>query len=304
MVDEPADVPRASPPTTRQVWLGVFIIFQLLFLVLANLLGMIKEARSYFPEEWKPTAELLVPGWTKEEGHYWEGANIVDKALRRYAQATGQYQEWSLFAPSVGDSCAFPAVQFVWDDDPRSAPAQARPLATLAAADPLQAATLWQAFLGQPQRMPAAPETFLSDNEPRDLHGYVRWGNFRLRRYENNLALILLYWSEETVKETEERWRDRIERHVRENYDILLAYMRWRVDALLPKNDSSVDRPSQVILLMRSYKILAPDDPQGPWQGPTEVPIARWQPHVVWDSAHRPLEWYNPVTKMFESLRK
>jgi hypothetical protein len=149
------------------------------------------------------------------------------------------------------------------------------------------------------------PEVILvpSSKEPADLEHYLRIGDFRMRRYENNLVITLKPYENETPSETNERWRDKIRAHLTDYAEIILGYLRWRV-----RRDTARwpgrEQPRQVILVLRRYHINDYEDTPPLWKGPYAVPIARWQPAVTWDSAHQRVEWHDPVSKRFKSLRK
>ncbi len=118
------------------------------------------------------------------------------------------------------------------------------------------------------------------------------------------VSVCLFVGDDETVAETRQRWADAIREHVGKNPDALLAYMKWRLAAYQSRHP---DRPPppQVILVERVFPILPPDDDSGAcWQGPTTLPLVRWQPQVNWQSEYRPIERYNPVTERFESITK
>jgi hypothetical protein len=199
----------------------------------------------------------------------------VTTVTRRWAQLTGQPQDWALFAPNVRGDSVFPAVELHWDEDSR----------------------------GADRSMPRAAELLLSDNEPADPHHFLRVGRFRLRRYEGSLAVMLTAYEEETPDETKARWRERIERFLRKDWDAVRAYLRWRMRTWAERHP---DRPPprQAVLLMRRYQIPGPDE-AGPfdWGGPYTEPVARWGPDTTWPGGHLPVEMYNPVTGRFQWLR-
>jgi hypothetical protein len=336
-MDKQTNAP-APTVTGPRVLLGAFILWQLAFLFGVNFLEMIKWARDEMPKDKEAARgiERVFPGWPSKSGHFHDLADLGDKVTRRYAQLTGQTQGWSLFAPDVGKQCVFPAVLVRWDDDPFSAPALTRPLTPLAAGGPLEAAALWAAALERPlpvpvpklaarelsvlaatsplevgllraalppAPVPAAPVTILSDNEPRDIGSYFRVGNFRLRRLESNLTLVLRQVDDETPAEAAERWRGRIAELLEDNGDVVRAYLRWRWDSYRKANPEAPP-PKQLIFLVRRYPITAPKHAPPYWQGPFTVPVARWQPDVHWSAGRSPLEMYNPVTQRFQEVKR
>ncbi len=145
--------------------------------------------------------------------------------------------------------------------------------------------------------MPQAKELWLSDNEPPDINHFLRIGNFRLRRFENNLALDLV------PDESAERWREKIENYLKSEGYLVLPYLKWRLGQIQRKTPDR-PRPKQVILLMRHYQINDPWESTQPWQGPHTNLVARWQPDVTWNADLLPVEMFNPVSKRFESVTK
>jgi hypothetical protein len=229
---------------------------------------------------------------------------MADKITRRYAQLTGQTQGWSLFAPNIGRQLVFPAVLVRWDEDPASALALSRPLSPLASTNPLEAGILRAAgATDQPAPVPAEPVTIRSANEPKDIHSYFRVGNFRLRRLECNLAVVLAQGDGETPAEAAKRWRERIYKLLNKEAAPVQAYLHWRWDSYR-KAHPEAPPPKQLILVMRRYAIVAPEKAPPYWRGPFTVPVARVQPDAPWVEDHSPLEMYNPVTQRFQEVRQ
>src|SRR5438093_6823006 len=115
----------------------------------------------------------------------------------------------------------------------------------LSASEPLATACLAHA-LDAATKMSPAPELVLSDNEPVDPEHYLRFGDFRVRRYENNLVIALEPDDDETPEQTLERWSDKIRSHVAENTEILRGYLRWRLGQIMARR-SDRQQPRQVI---------------------------------------------------------
>jgi hypothetical protein len=292
----------SQSPSTKQVFLGVFIVGQLLFLVSANLISFLKHARTNTFPEVRPTLEALAPGWEEAKGHLWSPLEHLEKTDAMWAQATGQFQSWSLFAPTIGRECVFPSVELRWDEDPTSAPALARNLALLSASNSCEFVCLGAAT-GGAKTTPIPPVLVISENEPANPEHYLRIGNFRLRRFENNLVLTLLPHEDEKPEKTNERWSDWIHSHVADYREILHGYLRWRLDKAQAEVPGRPP-PRQVILFFRRYHINDYEKAPPFWTGPDVVPIARWQPAAFGDSANQTIEWYDPLTKRFKSLAK
>ena len=265
---------RSQTPTQRSVLLGLFVVVQLVFLIVQNAFTMLQEARPGMPPEVRDVVQQIAPDWPDRKGHLWDFMEGSTTLTNRWSQATLQLQTWSLFAPNVGKDCVFPAL-LLSDDDP---------------ADTRFPAIDWPVDFG------TRGKVVLSDNEPADLMRYVRWGHFRLRRFENNLVIYLTPRDDEKPGETAERFRDRIKESVSDQADVLLAYLRWRLERATPAS------PRQVILLMRRYTLKGPDAGRDFFTGPFTIPVARWRPDAPERPARQMLDYFNPVSQRFESL--
>jgi hypothetical protein len=295
--------PSAAPPanTGARVLLGLFILGQLLFLTVNNFQKYFNDERKHPPKEQSPV-EPVVPGWAERRGQVDELLQALYEISRYYAQATGQLQNWRLFSPNVCSHVPFAAVELRWDDAPRGEPAAVRPLAVLAAADPLQGAALCAAVTRTAPPRPA--RLLLSDNEPADLGRYFRVHNYRLRCFESSVCLELSPYDEETERETMERWRKEIHDHLVDYGASVHTYLRRAVREY-QRAYPDAPPPRQVILLMRRYRISAPDEEASSyWHGPFVEPVARWRPHVTRPDRYSPVEAYNPVTRQFEDMLK
>jgi hypothetical protein len=115
-------------PSPRQVLLGLFILFQIAFLVTSNFIGFIQWAPPKFlrlaprdSDDRKNRRQLMdrvAPGFAEERGHLWQWGDLLETNLRRYSQLTGQDQAWSLFAPGVHTETGWPCLLLLWDDPP------------------------------------------------------------------------------------------------------------------------------------------------------------------------------------------
>lgn len=265
---------RPQMPKQRSVLLGLFVVLQLLFLIVHNCFTVLQDARPGMPSEVRQAVAQIAPDWPDRKGHVWDFMEGSTTLTHRWSQATLQLQTWSLFAPNVGKDCVFPAL-LLSDDEPPDAPVRST---------------------GSPADFEVRGRIVLSDNEPPDLKSYVRWGNFRLRRFENNLVVYLTPLDDEKPPEMAERFRDRIKKFVSDQAELLLAYLRWRLGPSTPMP------PRQVILLMRHYPLQGPDAGADFFAGPYTMPVARWRPGPSERPARQLLEYFNPVTQRFESL--
>jgi hypothetical protein len=293
--------PINSGPRTVQVVLGLFVVWQLVFLIAANLVKLLDHFKEGLQKE--PLTETLAPGWSKGEGHIHDAEEVLTGLTRRWSQLTGQPQNWSLFAPNVAVLVPFVAVECRWDDDPGSADALARDLAPLAAVDPLQALAL-MAGAWEP---PRSPERWLSDNDPLDITHFFRAGRFRLRKYEDYLYVTL---SRPNSSEAGllDGWREEIEKKVNKEGETILAYLRWRWLAW-QRRHTGQPPPKQVVLLVRVYRIPAPEPQVRPWRWQDvhvnqPYPVARWRPEVEPRRGYLlPIEMYHPVIERYEYVR-
>ena len=266
-----------------RVGLGLFIVWQLLYLPLANLLNAEKElqqglklARENNHWVWRllgqaPEARRQLWEWAKPPGDdsppgkLTRGLRSAKTAVDWWAGITGQPQSWALFAPDVWQLVNFSAVEFFWDDP-------ARP-----------------------------PMVFPSDNQPADLTFFVKRGRFRLRRLESALDLALVTGENEQLLGHLERWKELISNHVRDNHQLILAYLAWRLDEFRRRHPE-LPTPVSVVLRSRTWAI---GDPHGPdawkWKVVSDVPIARWQPGQE-PPEGLPVEAYDPATREFQVL--
>src|SRR5258707_10049903 len=180
------------------VLLGLFILAQMMFLPVANLLGFLPTLRDNLRNTgW---AQALAPDWLDKKGR---GEEILAKAndiSQRWQEMTGQPENWSLFAPDVADDIWFVRVEMNWQDGDSSAPeAQIQSI------------------------------SFISDNEPPDPNHFFRLGHFRIRRYEMAVEVHLFKEEDKTPEERAADWRDKIREKVRKDWDNIQAYLRYRL---------------------------------------------------------------------------
>jgi hypothetical protein len=206
-------------------------------------------------------------GLTRSKGHWFD----VYRFVNRWEEIWNTNQNWRLFSPGVSDWCCLLGVELRWDDEAPGAPpaAGARP-----------------------------PVRLLSADEPDDLEHYVRVGPWRLRRFEQYLALDLRAEKDETLEEAAARWKTQIAEHVNGQWDTINAYLNWRW-LRYKKGEPDLPQPKQIILIARTWGIPPPDEGFGKLTGPTVVPVARWQPgeqEAGWRAA---IESYDPETRRF-----
>jgi hypothetical protein len=251
--------------------LGLFIVGQLLFLTAANLLALLERARPKLKDG--RLIEAVLPGWTRQEGHAYDATQVAIGLANRWEQVTGQPQDWALFAPNVEDKVPFLAVELRWDEAVPGATGQV--------------------------------ELLLSENEPANVNRFLRFGKFRLRRYEAAVDLGLHLPEGKTADDMSVEWRDRIEKHVRDKWREIRAYLRVQVRSFA-RDHPDRPPPRQAILLVRLYVIPAPDANREPWTWELNSvqPLARWRPDAEEESSDIPIEWYDHLFQRFERLRQ
>jgi hypothetical protein len=246
-----------------RVLLGVFVTWQLVFLLTSNFLPFFLRAltnsQDDFPDQPAPKQNGQGPG------RVYDLAVGVNAIADRWAEATGQLQGgvqgWSLYAPSVPEHAVFLEVDVKWHSSggPRVLQLRAR-------------------------------------HEPENpLHYFQPFGTFREPAYEASLGLVLWSWDATTAEP--EVWRQRIERYVRREFRAIQAYLFWRLHAA---RDGAPDREGveELILLGRSYRIPPPGREPWSWDAPVEQPLARWLAAPV-PPGYRPIQSFNPVTGRF-----
>lgn len=295
--------PQAAHPCVRtsNVLLGLFVCWQLFFLFAANFIRFADFIRpkckdSAFVDAW-------APNWVRKQGHVHDLMETIGGLSNRWAQLTGQLQEWSLFAPGVTDRIPFVAVELRWEDDPAGAAAIARHVNMLASADGWQ--RLASALLLRSGDAVRPPEVLASENQPADIQHYFRIGKFRLRRFEANLSADIALEEGQTIVEASEEWSERIASLVQQDWKLIHVYLQWRVQ-LYRRLHADAPLPRQVILVQTTYVIPPPGRVISPWNWEQNVvlPIARWQPQAQWRGNLLPIEVYNPINHRFESVKR
>jgi hypothetical protein len=240
--------------------LGALICWQLLFVLSFNYLQVLVgpiEVRELSQSEEKPGAVDQV-------------ALAVQEFDYRWAELTGQYQCWWLFAFPLRES-VFPLVELRWDD-PNNAP------------------VLLPAF-----------------QEPADPGSYFRPPDVRDRRfhYDANVCLAYSPWYDAKAQERNpsfdpNRHVDAQIKRFRGHWRPVLAYMQWRMELWLKEHPGDLP-PQEVRFYQRVYPTAAHD---APWTraAPLDRPIARWRPLQQVADGLTPLEVYDPRKEAYVAL--
>lgn len=277
--------------------LGLFIVWQIVFLISSNFLGMLEETRTENAHDVGKMLDHYLPKWRAGEGRLYVALNEAEKITSTWGEITAQSQGWSLFSPNITNHVPFLELELRWDTTkPTNHLAWCL---TLGNDNPLALSLTTANLLTQPPIMPRSPERLLSENEPEDIHAFQRFGKFRLRRYEGQLGVTLVSYSDETEAETAKRWRELIRKELRRDWDATLAYMKWRTNRYLEKHPDC-PMPTEVTLNVRRYKITAPDDDESwNWRGPFTEPFARWLPQTTVPDTAFPVQMFDHMQNKF-----
>jgi hypothetical protein len=247
----------------RSVLLGLFVLFQLLYLPLANLIQLV-------PRE-MPTRQGELDSPVQREGTatscrtIQEAVDGLGDAVDRWGECSGQTQRWSLFAPDVGQQSCFPVIVCYCVGQ--------RDFATLT----------------------IKPEN-AAESGP-----YCRWPSPLSRRfaYESLLAVIYRNFSAGSLAEHGDEWRWAVRQRVRDQQKSLEAYFRWNL-ALFQKRYP--DEPFPIEMILKVLVSPAPKPGEVARPPSFEIPLARWFPSRAPSQEYLSVEAYDPVTGEFVRL--
>lgn len=226
----------------------MFVTGQIVFLLASNTFNFLANAERISGDETPGKIVDHVSGGISESKGHWNDAYSI---LRRWESVGNCVQSWRMFSPHVGDWFSFVRVEMRWDDQ--------RP--------------------GQPANPGSRPPVVLKAiDEPDDVYNYRRSGPWRFTRYEDFfMALDLRVRSgEETEQEAKARWKTRIRDTVKTQWDSANAYLNWRWRKYKEENPDC-PTPHQLIIVVHSYWISPADEGYGKLNGPTVVPVCRWE---------------------------
>jgi hypothetical protein len=262
---EPAAAPAPPKRAAGPVLLGAFIVWQLTYLLFGNLLGLLGDSR---PDVDELTEGPYYPKPGGADGQVREAVNLLTGLCVRWGEVTGQAQRWSLFAPRVPAQGVFLTVELRW-----SAPAER----VVRLPSPFEPAGSLPHFLPLPDRD-------------------------RAYNYEARLGLVAAAWDEHVVSEYPEEWRAETSDRVRTQWKSLRAYLRQRLREFQHAHPGTPP-PAEVVLLARVYRIPPPAQAPWAWEGPRELPLARWRPAADPPPAGwLPVEAYDPQAHDFVRL--
>ncbi len=194
----------ATVKNWRSIGVGMFILFQVVYLPLSNLI-------QFVPREMpRQTSECDIR--VQREGTFTniallQGAlNTLGDGIDRYGELSGQVQAWSLFAPDFPKQTVFPIVQSVMMDGDHIITITSKPM-----------------------------------QGPIEAGGYFRWpGPFsRVTGYNYLLAAVYADASENSMQEHEVEWRNAIFERVRLQQKSIIAWFRMNLQLQREKNPNS-----------------------------------------------------------------
>jgi hypothetical protein len=257
-----------SPLTNaKRILLGLFVIWQLLFLFMSNVLPLIPHGRQEHDEL---TDDINLHGQATSIEPVQRIIEGVSGVSDRWMEATGQLQGWSLFAPIFPPQAGFVAVEFRWQDGSHDlVKSRFEP------ADPL--------------RYSRPPGTYE-----------------RLFNYESRFVILPAFWPESKLgpdgRPWELEWAEAITERVRVQWKSMRAYLRWQRDRYM-REHPNLPPPEEAILLVDLYITPGPED--RPWapKGPVSRHLARWQLEVSPPPGFLPIEvCTDPAKEHFEWL--
>lgn len=295
MADSNPTTDITPPPSPRQVLLGGFIVFQITFLIVANLLGFVMWAPNRTSDQPRRIVQQAAPDFANKQGHGWEWCTEVETCVRRWTQLTLQDQQWALFAPNVSKATGFPCVLLVWDDVDPEQPFPPETKFEYDAKNGIHLSASWNPPSDRPP--PPGVEVLLSKNEPANIDSYLRISNCRVRKYEGVVYLHNLHPSDdEEYDHLAGRLTDYVRDLVKDYPQQTHAYMRWRLNEWRSAHPGQAE-PKQVLLFERYYRIQAPSEGRG-WQRAL-YPVARWQPVGQNGKSSSVLEYFDYRDKRF-----
>jgi hypothetical protein len=253
-------------PVRSSLWqkiVGLFVTWQLVFLVSINLLAFLPLAEADDDEltDSRSAAVGSVP-----DDQYW-ALKPINNSLMAWSEATGQLQAWWLFAPTFPAESTFTLVTLHWND-------------------------------GQTPDV-----RLHSKQEPEDPAFYFRLpgSRDRLFHYEMRLGLVGIGLDEDSLEKHRTEWDELFKDRVRRQWKSIRAYVHWRAETYI-KEHPELPSPDEVTLSLRVYKTPPPGRIPPSWDPPLEQPLARWLPALDGRHDCLPVEGYDLMRKCFTRL--
>lgn len=260
------DITAKRSSGIKSVLLGLFILFQLIYLPLSNLVQLVP--REIPPQKSGLDIRVQRDGRITENRVMQNAVNTVGTAIDRYGQLSGQVQAWSLFAPDFGTQTIHPVVEFEFFD-------------------------------GTDRYLMCSD----SPNLRVDPDNYFRWPGSHSRMVGYEFLLCVVYWgfNEDSLQQHGPAWRDAIRRHVLRIQKPLLAYFRLNL-AMLKKAHPDLPQPRSATLKVSIHPSPAPGQRERP--PPFTMLLARWNPDRKDDPTYLPVEAFDPVARTFAPIER
>jgi hypothetical protein len=253
MIEPPTDSALQPTPSLARraaaVVVGLFAIWQLVYLPAANLIDLV-------PRRTGPLLEPI-PDMHQEVGTFTEfeplqrAADCTGDVLDFWSELSGQEQGWSLFAPKMPEYSVFPAAELEFADGTTE--------------------TLLSPYEPSDRIHPAA-RLPLVDNRPFNVEAQLMYPVW-IAPPEDVAAL---YWPPRVMAQLPEVYRT-LPETARVWRGVIQAWLSWRMEAYMVVHPER-GRPIRVVLKHRFVPSPKPGEPAG-WMSPTrERPFARWHP--------------------------
>lgn len=282
MSTDPSPQMPSQMPRSSQVCLGLFVCWQLWFLLSQNLCKQLESWQEAADNKTSPAIEAVAPQFGEGKGHVFDAVKWVRHVNQPWEHATGQLQLWSLFPDGYHD-LIFAAFAFRWDDDDGGD----YPATDVPEPD--------GTIVGRPYKL------FLSPHEPADIAAYFRNGKMRSRRYETSMVFALRSSASATDAERKRAWNDRIKDHMHKNGDWLFAYLKVRTREILAEHPE-LPPPKRVVMLMRRYHTRPPEETPPDWDGPFVAPLASWTPTAPGEAGQGTTWRFDPELDRFRRI--
>jgi hypothetical protein len=256
---------------------GGFVVVQLVFLFAANLLPL-------FPQRVSPQGELTdditQAGRTFASDWLQTPLDVAGSAARQYGEATGQMQNWALFAPGIAPQATFPVVELTWENDRPSG-----------------------------ENYETRRVLLRSEFEPEDRQHFVHMdlSQSRLFNYEFRMTHPLWFCTDESLERMPELWQEWVPHRVSRQQRSLHAYLMWKVNCYAAEHPEE-PVPNTAVLLVRCYRMKPPGSAAEELP-PEDRPLVRLTSLPPTSGCRRPtfggpetLEVFNPVTKEFQPV--
>jgi hypothetical protein len=252
------DIPKRSPGL-RSILLGLFVLFQLIYLPLSNLMQLVPREMSAPQGD---DIRVQREGTATQVRPVQEAINGLGMFFDHYGEATGQAQVWPLFV-DFSIQTIYPIVEFEFGEDNDRYVMRSEPLL-----------------------MRLNPER------------YLRWPGptSRLMSYEFLLAVVYWRYSEESLEQRGPEWRDAVRDHVRRQQKTLDAYFRYNL-ATLKRMHPELPEPRVGILKVVIHPSPKPGERGRP--PTFYMPLARWSFMREEDDKRPSIEAFDPVEKKF-----